>query len=75
LDGNEGGAAQEVRETVCKSSNGSGKQMKVCSKNYHEITKHFILFITNKWSNELECYITLALKGLLGDKHFNLLGH
>ncbi len=47
LNGNEVGSAQEERETVFKSSNGSGKQMKVCSKNYHEITKHFILFITN----------------------------
>jgi hypothetical protein len=55
FNGNEGGAAQEERETVFTSSNGSGKQMKVCSKNYHQITKHIILLVTNKWPNELEC--------------------
>ncbi len=39
MNGNKGGAAQEVRETAHKSSNGSGKQIKVCLKIFDEITK------------------------------------
>ncbi len=39
MNGNEGGAAQEVREMVCTSSNRSSKRNKVCSKIYDEMTK------------------------------------
>jgi hypothetical protein len=46
VNGNEGGAApREVCGVVCKSSNGSGKRIKVGSKIYEEITKSVIFEI------------------------------